>query len=77
MKRFEFHLRMSHQQYLDYYRGTIKHVVVRCHSGVAIQFPAALLTPFVSPSGVRGHFVLTCDEGGNGSHLERIAHTAV
>jgi hypothetical protein len=77
MKRFEFHLRMSHQQYLDYYRGAIKHVVVQCHSGVKIQFPAALLTPFVSPSGVSGHFVLTCDENGKGSHIQRLTGNAV
>jgi hypothetical protein len=72
MKRFEFQLQISHPQYLDYYRGVIRQVSVQCSNGQNIQFPAALLTPFVSSAGVRGRFVLTCDDDGKGSTLQRI-----
>jgi hypothetical protein len=71
MRKFEFHLGISYQQYLDYYRGAIKQVLVQCTSGEKIQIPAALLTPYVSPSGIHGHFVLTCDDDGKGSRLQR------
>ena len=71
MKQFEFHLGISAQQYLAYYRGAVRQVVVRCTNGASIQFPAALLTPFVSVAGIHGDFVLTCDENGKGSELRR------
>jgi hypothetical protein len=33
MNRYEFHLRITTDQYLDYYRGTARSVVVRCTTG--------------------------------------------
>ena len=39
--------------------------------GRTVQFPATLLTPFVSSGGIRGSFVLTCDERGKGAKLQR------
>jgi Protein of unknown function (DUF2835) len=62
MKRFEFHLDISAEKYLDYYRGALRHVVVSYPNGQVIQFPASLLTPFVMASGIHGEFVLTCDD---------------
>ena len=71
MKRYEFHLRISAERYLDYYRGIARQVVVRCPGGVTIQFPASLLQPFVTPAGIEGDFVLTCDEQNKGAELRR------
>jgi len=71
MKQFEFQLRISAERYLDYYRGAARHVVVRCADGVSVQFPAALLQPFVTAEGVHGSFVLTCDEQNKGAELRR------
>ena len=73
MKQFVFHLSISPKQYLAYYRGTIKHVVVPCSTGATIQFPAGLLTPFVTESGIQGRFRLTCDDNHKGSRLQRLA----
>jgi hypothetical protein len=73
MKQFEFRLGISAQQYLAYYRGTVRQVVVRCSNGTSIQLPAALLTQFVTTAGIHGDFVLTCDENGKGSELRRRA----
>jgi hypothetical protein len=60
--RYEFDLDMTPEEYLDYYRGILKCVMVRSTGGQTVQFPASLLHPFLLPAGIRGHFVLTCDE---------------
>ncbi len=71
MLRFEFALHIAAQDYLKYYRGEVRHVVARCADGRTVQFPATLLIPFVNSGGIRGSFVLTCDEGGKGAQLQR------
>ncbi len=71
MNRFVFNLSISTQEYLPYYRGVVNKVVATCNDGTTVQFPAGLLTPFVTSGGIRGAFVLTCDEGGKGAQLRR------
>ena len=72
MKRYEFRLSIPSEQYLDYYRGAAKHVVARCPDGLTIQFPASLLTPFVTPEGIHGRFALDCDDVHRGARLSRL-----
>ena len=72
MKRFEFLINLSSEQYLNYYRGTVNQVVVQCTTGATVQFPAALLTRFVTATGVQGRFVLTCDDQHRGSEMRRL-----
>jgi hypothetical protein len=72
MKRYEFHLRITADQYLAYYRGTARHVIVPCTTGQAVQFPASLLQQFVTTEGICGQFALTCDEQHRNSRLERL-----
>lgn len=71
MKRFEFRLNISAESYLDYYRGRVQQVLVRCSDGLTVQFPASLLKPFVTPTGIHGDFVLTCDDNDKGADLRR------
>jgi hypothetical protein len=71
MKRFEFHLNIPAEKYLAYYRGTVGQVFVRCPDGLAIQFPASLLKPFVMADGIHGDFVLTCEDSNKGADLKR------
>ncbi|MFM6993183.1 MAG: DUF2835 family protein [Rhodoferax sp.] len=71
MVQFEFHLHIATTEYLQYYKGQVRSVVARCHDGRTVQFPAGLLTPFVSSSGVHGNFVLTCGADGKGADLRR------
>ena len=40
MQHYEFDLQMTPDEYLDYYRGILKQVMVRCTSGETVQFPA-------------------------------------
>jgi hypothetical protein len=72
MIRFEFGLTKSAHEYLRYYRGSINKVIATCADGKTVQFPAGLLTPFVTTTGIRGRFVLTCDDDGKGAELNRI-----
>jgi hypothetical protein len=72
MKRFEFRIDITAHQYLSYYRGSIKQVVVQCTTGATAQFPASLLTPFITESGVHGQFILTCGDDSRGSELLKI-----
>ena len=71
MLRFAFHLDLPPEACLPHYQGSIRQVVVRSEDGQHVQFPAVLLRPFVTPSGIRGDFVLTCDEGHRGAELHR------
>jgi hypothetical protein len=52
MNRYEFHLRITADRYLDYYRGTARLVVARCTTGQNVQFPASLLQQFVTTDGI-------------------------
>jgi hypothetical protein len=72
MKQFEFRLNISEQQYLNYYRGSVNQIIARSTTGASIQFPASLLTKFVTSSGVQGHFLLTCDDALKGSNVRRV-----
>jgi hypothetical protein len=73
MQRYTFRLDVSTEQYLDYYRGGVRHVLARSASGQNVQFPASLLQRFVTPEGVHGDFVLTCDDNHKGASLERLS----
>ena len=72
MNRYEFYLEVSPEEFLDYYRGTARQVVVRSTDGQNVRFPAGLLQKFVTPEGIRGHFVLTCDDNHKGAELRRL-----
>ena len=72
MKSYEFHLQISPARYLDYYRGTVRHVIARCSTGQTIQFPASLLQKFVSAEGINGKFILTSEDDHKGLDLKKI-----
>ena len=71
MKRFQFHLSVSSEELLAYYRGAAQQVLVTCFDGLVIQFPASLLKTVVTRDGVHGDFSLTCDENNKGAMLLR------
>lgn len=73
MKHFEFHLSISSDSLLDYYRGRARQVVAHCADGETVQFPALLLKQFVDSSGVHGDFVLTCDDNLKNPVLRRLS----
>ena len=72
MHQYAFQLQISSEQYLDYYRGVAKNVVAQARSGQTVQFPASLLQKFITPDGIQGEFVLTCDENHKCVSLQKI-----
>jgi len=72
MQRYEFHLQISPEKFLDYYRGRARMVMARCSTGQNVQFPASLLQKHVSSEGIQGRFALTCDENHKCIALERL-----
>ena len=72
MFRYEFQLRISADDYLDYYRGEVQHVLVRCTDGRTVQFPASRLQRFVTPAGIHGKFALICDADHKCIDLQRL-----
>lgn len=73
MQQFEFRIDLSSEQYLAYYRGTARRVLVRSVDGRVMEIPASLLQKFVSHDGVHGRFVLTCGDDMRGASLQRIS----
>lgn len=56
-----FHLAVSAEQFLEYYRGVARQVVVRAADGRTLQFPASILRPFLDQTGIYGDFVIRFD----------------
>jgi hypothetical protein len=69
--QYRFHLRLTSQQCLDYYRGAARNVVAHATNGLTVRFPAKLLQRFVTQDGIEGDFVLTCDADHTHARLER------
>ena len=67
-----FALSISREDYLRYYQGVARHVLVRSHDGRKVQFPARLLRPFVTHQGVRGEFRLVLDDANRMVDLQRL-----
>lgn len=73
MKHYELQLDISADEYLAWYAGSARYVLARSTGGQTIRFPASLLQRFVTPSGVHGTFVLSCDDAHKGARLQRKA----
>ena len=54
-----FTININEYDFIAYYKGTAKNVIVRSEDGRIIQFPARLLQQFVSSSGVSGRFKIS------------------
>lgn len=73
MKRYVFHLDISAEKCLEYYRGTVRQVVVRLPDGLTVQIPASLLKRFVTSTGIQGDFALTCDDDFKDAKVRRLS----
>ena len=73
MQSVSFSLAISAETYLQYYKGTVKAVVVQAEDGRRIQFPAASLKPFIQANGIHGRFRLIFDKNHKFQKLEKIS----
>ena len=72
MLEYRFRLALSAEQYLAYYEGAARQVVVTLASGQRLQFPADALRPFVLRDGVHGEFVLRVNTQNKLQDIERV-----
>lgn len=61
MQESRFHLAISADHFLEYYRGAARQVVVTAQDGRTLQFPAGILQRFLDSSGIHGDFVIRFD----------------
>lgn len=74
MSEYRFRLAISAEDYLAYYQGVARQVVVTLANGQRLQFPADALRPFVLRDGVHGEFVLRVTAQNKLQGLERIGN---
>lgn len=72
MGRATFSLSISTTEYLRYYRGSARQVIVRSDQGHTLSFPAEHLRTFVSHGGIHGRFTLDYDDSHRFLSIERL-----
>ncbi len=71
-RQYIFSLQLSRDQFLDYYKGSSKGLLVVAECGRRISFPPLRLIPFVTENGVSGRFLLKVDSNNRFVSLQRI-----
>ena len=69
---FHFSLNISSQDYIRFYQGRARNVIVFLQDGRKLQFPASNLRQFVTPEGVKGRFVLITDANNKIVKIKRL-----
>jgi Protein of unknown function (DUF2835) len=57
-----FHLALSAEKYLEYYKGNARNIVVRSVDNRNIKFPADAIRSFLKHDGIFGLFEIQFDE---------------
>ncbi len=70
-QRVRFAISISADDYLAYYKGQVRQVIVDAEDGRRIQFPASCLQPFIMHDGINGIFVLRFDANNKLVGLEK------
>lgn len=72
MQESRFHLAISAELFLEYYRGAARQVVVKAHDGRTLQFPAGILQRFLDQAGIHGEFVIRFDSQNKFVDIRRV-----
>lgn len=64
---------IGREEYLKVYQGSARNVFAHDVSGRSVSFPAKILQPFVTHSGIQGLFAIRFSEAGKFLSIERIA----
>lgn len=70
--RLRFHIVLSAEAWLHYYRGNVGAVSVQAEDGRRIQLPASSLRSFVTHEGISGWFEITFDQHNRLIELSRL-----
>lgn len=63
---------ISSDEYQRLYEGSAKDVVTTARDGRTVRFPARILRPFVTHSGVRGSFLIRFNDQGKFMDVARL-----
>lgn len=64
---------ISAEKCQQYYRGTVRYIIVTADSGERVQLAFRHFQPYISQLGVRGRFRLTLTDNGDFLQLEKIS----
>lgn len=56
--KYYFSINLSTEEYLPYYQGRVRDVIVTSDQGKRVQFPAMHLRKFLTSAGIYGHFCM-------------------
>ena len=65
-------LKISREEYLRWYRGSVRAVVATARDGRKVSFPAAALQAFVTHNGISGTFTIYFDSDNKLQKVERL-----
>ncbi|MGL5949652.1 MAG: DUF2835 family protein [Aeromonas sp.] len=72
VRHYTFALSLSAEKILLMYQGHARRLVVRTDQGVSLEIGLEKIRPFVTRTGVQGHFRLLCDAQNRFVSLERL-----
>jgi len=72
MKEFRFNLNISWDEFMAYYEDVARDVAAVSDEGLTVRFPAYVLRPYLTGRGIRGEFILECDEHNKFSSIRRV-----
>ncbi len=62
MSELNFVLHITPDQYLAYYNGAAKNIVVKTEDGLSLKFPANAMQKFITREGIHGRFKISFDQ---------------
>ena len=72
MQRIVIDLRINREEWLRLYKGEANRVYARSRDGRSIQFPANILSPYMTHSGVIGSFAIYFDDAGKFQSIQKL-----
>ncbi|MEM8983901.1 MAG: DUF2835 domain-containing protein [Pseudomonadota bacterium] len=72
-RRVVVSLAIAADEYLRVYSGTARHVQTIANNGQSVRFPASILRPFVTHTGVHGRFEIRYGDNGRFEAINRLA----
>ncbi len=72
MPEIRFNLSLSVHEFLAYYEGVARDVIVTGKDGRRLRFPAHVLRPYVTHDGVRGEFILEFDDNHRFQRIRKV-----
>jgi len=69
---FYIQLDITTAEFQHYYAKNINSVIATSHNGQRVQFPANVLQPFVTHSGIQGNFKLIIDKNSKFKSIKQL-----